>query len=187
MKETERKCNKCGETKGLDQFPKTGKNYRYHKRDCRTCVYAYYRERYSSSEEIRASASVRAATNAPKYKKYRTYWATFSVKGIYQRLKSRTKKLELGQLLSQEEFIQWYLGQDKKCFYCDVPELLAIPELFMGHYKLSIDRLDPNVGYVKGNLNLCCSRCNSIKNNFFSPSDMRDIAQRYVKPRWLNH
>lgn len=39
----------------------------------------------------------------------------------------------------------------------------------------SVDRLIPNLGYTKGNVNVICKRCNERKNNSLPPN-LRNIA-----------
>ena len=46
--------------------------------------------------------------------------------------------------------------------------------------KVSLDRLDSNVGYEPGNLVLCCSRVNLMKGPL-GLTEFRDIVQRLAK------
>lgn len=90
--------------------------------------------------------------------------------------------------ITLEDFIAWYGNEPKQCFYCDIPyELLQLNNNYThrkSHNLFTIDRLNPNGDYAKGNIVLACPLCNLVKSNFFTVDDMRAIAQRYIKPKW---
>lgn len=51
----------------------------------------------------------------------------------------------------------------------------------LGHPRSpSVDKVLPELGYVKGNVNVICRRCNLVKNNETSPRIFRRIAD-YVE------
>lgn len=108
-----------------------------------------------------------------------------SPKGHYKVLKRR-KNLNL----TQEEFLEWYNIQKRECIYCEIPEsaLKDIPGFsrITGRnlFRLSIDRLNSKLPYQLGNLGLACFRCNAIKSDFFTPSEMKILAKAFVKPKW---
>jgi len=52
--------------------------------------------------------------------------------------------------------------------------------------RLTVDRIDNSLSYSGENIVLSCPRCNMIKSNYFSFEEMREIGQKYVKPRWKN-
>lgn len=89
--------------------------------------------------------------------------------------------------ISQADFVVWYTEIDKHCAYCDIPEenIKDMIKLFpMRALRLTIDCMDNDMGYVKKNMVLACGLCNLIKNNLFTYEEMRDIAQRHIKPKW---
>ena len=108
--------------------------------------------------------------------------------GIYSNIKGRSKFYGGRPVsISKENFIEWYENAQKVCAYCDVSEEdlpLTKDTVNARTVKLNIDRIDNPKGYAKNNLVLCCQRCNYIKSDFFSFEEMREIGQRYVKPRW---
>ena len=82
----------------------------------------------------------------------------------------------------------WYNGVSKICAYCDIPENQL--NAFFNSYnyvanRLTVDCINNELGYVKGNLVLACKRCNSIKSDLFSFSEMREIAQKHIKSKWM--
>jgi len=103
----------------------------------------------------------------------------------YSNIKVRATKLGV-PFCTKEQFIEWHINQNKNCFYCDIP--LEIWELlYSGHqnkFSLSIDRKDGDLGYTPFNMVFACSQCNIIKNNILTSSEMREIAQKYIKPKW---
>ena len=48
----------------------------------------------------------------------------------------------------------------------------------------SIERKENNKGYTKNNIALACFHCNTIKSNFFTAAEMKEIAMKYVNPKW---
>jgi len=128
-------------------------------------------------------------------KKYRD-----TPQGIYSNLKGRINfsakhsnkstwgysrgRTELG--FSRDEFIEWYDKQEKKCIYCDLSEedlRFQNDKFNKGTIHLTIDCKDNDSGYVLDNIGLACLRCNSIKGYTFSFDEMREIAQKYIKPK----
>lgn len=110
-------------------------------------------------------------------------------KGIYKTLKRNAIKRGL-ELLSQDEFLLWYVQEPKECCFCGIPEPIEnnlFTDIFGRKTKrLSVDRKESSVGYIRGNLSLCCIRCNIIKSNFFSQEEMLSIGEKYIKPKWQN-
>lgn len=122
--------------------------------------------------------------NPGKFKKQdRTY--NLTPKGIYKKLKQSSR----GELvvISQEDFVEWYQAQPKKCFYCGIEEKdlpILTDSINSRSKRLSIDKIDSSRKYEKDNLVLCCLRCNLIKGDFFTQSEMVEIGQKYIARRW---
>ena len=74
------------------------------------------------------------------------------------------------------------------CAYCDVPED-RLGDFYDSYNKwsprLSVDAKDNNIGYEIGNIVLACRRCNSLKSDILSFDEMREFAQKYIKPKWV--
>jgi len=115
---------------------------------------------------------------------------------IYSQLKSRIKHSEIHRVrelkpfnITKKEFCEWYNHEPKLCSYCDLPEkeMWAMQEDFDRRVKrLELDCKDNDLGYVKNNIVLACHRCNFIKNNILTFEEMREFAQKHIKPRWLD-
>jgi len=90
-------------------------------------------------------------------------------------------------LLEKDVFISWYGSQEKKCVYCDLSEkdLWVWRDYFKSNSnRLTIDCKHNLLGYQLENIVLACERCNLMKGNLLSFSQMKEIGQRYVKPIW---
>lgn len=106
-------------------------------------------------------------------------------KGIYKVLIKRTKDKKYKEIINQNDFIKWYINEDKKCSYCGIPEeKLHLVKNYRGKLRFSIDRKDNNIGYVKENICLACLTCNRVKGEIFSPETMKKIANKFIKPIW---
>jgi len=108
--------------------------------------------------------------------------------GIYTTFKARETFYKNKPVkISREEFIEWYNDEPKVCAYCGIPEEYAylMKEKYHGLTdRLSIDCKDNDAGYLKGNLALCCDRCNFSKSNVFTYEEMKEIGEKYVRPKW---
>lgn len=115
--------------------------------------------------------------------------------GVFTRIRARVryyKKHDQKRYrpieITRELFITWYNAQPKQCAYCDIPEekipLVAVNfDKRVSHFV--IDRKDNDLGYYEENMVLSCHLCNFIKMNRFSHIEMREIAQKYIKPKWM--
>ena len=108
--------------------------------------------------------------------------------GVYTQLKGRFvfygKK---NMSITRDEFVDWYDSQKRVCVYCDIPEskLNLWTDNYHSHtLKLTVDCKNNAFGYIKNNLVLACERCNATKGNLLSFEEMRDMAQRYIRPKW---
>jgi len=91
--------------------------------------------------------------------------------------------------ISKEDFTEWYKKQPRKCAYCGIAEVdlqRATDPLIKSTYQLSVDRINNSRGYEKGNLVLCCLRCNQVKGEFLTHEEMRWVGQQIIRKRWEN-
>ncbi len=101
-------------------------------------------------------------------------------------LKRNAKGRNIEFSLSRETFAKWWYEQEQKCVYCDIPveRLCVVNRSKKLAGRLSIDRIDNSKGYILGNLALCCMSCNFIKSNLLTFDEMKEIGQKYLKPKW---
>lgn len=99
----------------------------------------------------------------------RTYKEENNDKRLFNTCKSRAKKkgLEFNLEISDIKIP-------------DVCPILGKPLVRCTPYAPSIDRIDPGVGYVKGNIQVISRLANTMKNNA-SPEDLRSFAQWALK------
>jgi len=159
-------CRKCGRELPISEFCKHRLSKDGHAWQCRECNRA-------RSRQFRKTAS-----------------------GIYTSIKGRLKfkreHLERRGTpktfsISRKDFIQWYNNQLKECVYCSIPEE-KLSQWNDSHnnkvFRLTVDCMNNELGYVKGNLVLSCLRCNGIKSDLLSHEAMLEIGQKYIKPIW---
>ena len=152
-------CTHCGEKKNLSEFNKHRITPDGLDHQCRTCANA-------RSKTFRQSPS-----------------------GIYTSIKGRFNFYHRKPFnISREQFIAWYNSQERVCVYCDIPEEhthLLDHSYGQKSSRLTVDCKDNALGHVGGNLALACYKCNYIKLDVFSFDEMREIAQKYLKPKWV--
>ena len=175
-----KQCSKCKRTKPLGDFFNASR-YRDGKYpSCKSC------------QKIATKKSVlkKWGTMGNYYSEYRNRITGGNPSIIYTKKKCNALKHNVVFTLTREEFIEWYDKQNKKCHYCGIDQAkITLNQDMMPNiniHRLTLDRLNPKKGYEKGNVVLCCSRCNLIKNNFFSEKEMLEIAEKYVKNKWKN-
>jgi len=118
--------------------------------------------------------------NIKEYNEYRNNYRTKNARGIYDVTVQGAKKRGLSVSFSRDDFEIWYNGQSRSCIYCQRSEdqvLKSDPIMQTKCNRLTIDRLDNNIGYRIDNMGLSCKRCNTIKGNFFSQSEMIEIGK----------
>ena len=110
-----------------------------------------------------------------------------SPKGIYKKLKQSIRGHKVK--ISEKSFVEWYLSQPRKCYYCGLREedMHKVKDAYNNKVnRLTIDRTDSSKGYEEGNMVLCCLRCNHIKGDFFTQSEMEKIGKIYIARKWEN-
>jgi len=190
-RQTERFCPDCQQMKSLDSFYNNkrkpdGKDWR-----CKDCHKRARRESYQRNRLNNIlSARIWQAKNPERVREIkRRHYRRHPEVEIYSRLKYK-QRYNGGELMSRQEFYDWYRKQPQVCHYCDIPrDYVWINNTQRGlmHLRLdsfSIDRKDNGRGYTLDNVVLACFLCNALKSHYFSEDEMRDIAQRYIKPKW---
>jgi len=113
---------------------------------------------------------------------------SFTPSGIFTNVKGRNKYYQHKPFkITREYFIGWYENTPKICVYCDLTEedLPKIDDSYNNKsLRLSIDSVDNELGYIEGNLAICCHRCNSLKSDILTYDEMREFGQKYIKPKW---
>lgn len=138
-------CRVCGETE-QDQF------YAQQRTLCKKCA-CRSRLDYLANNPI---AKARNQTNAVKWQNANILRQRF----LGCRIRAKKRGLEFNITLDYLE--ELLIEQQCKCFYTGLDMLLHIDK---GEHSVSIDRYDSSQGYVKGNIVLCVTWANLMKNN----------------------
>jgi len=168
---------------------------------CKRCILISQRAyKYKNRERIQKrehNRRLRLRSIDPHYStKTNTRWRQ-TAKGAYATIKNRSiSKSRRGSAqfdISYKDFLFWYNNEKKLCRYCGISlkEFLLIRHNLFGIAQrtnvLTIDRLDSNIPYQRGNLGFACYLCNHCKGYVFSDTEFKDIAERFIKPRLMRY
>lgn len=145
-------CSRCKVFKDQDDF-EPGKTKC---KSCRAKLFHYY-EQHRDREIARATASQnkdRQTTNEKKRARNRKNSVSYILCGI----KSRAKRRGIPFDLSHEDIVI-----PTHCPVLGIP--LMIGDGTAGDNSPSVDRIIPNLGYVKGNIRIVSHRANTIRSN----------------------
>jgi hypothetical protein len=135
-----RKCSKCGEFYDVKLFASDGEGGI--RRCCIFCRKEYTKQNYEDTKSSLERAII-----------YRCkYW------------KKRAKDENIPYNINYDYVMDILQKQDCKCFYSD-REMLLDGSREDHNYSLSIDKVIPELGYVKGNVVFCIHKINMVKNN----------------------
>lgn len=93
------------------------------------------------------------------------------------------------KIISEEDFKDFYKEDhfDRECKFCEIKEseildlrdkgLIQTKRLSNRGVKMEVDRLEPNNGYIKGNIVTCCYWCNNAKTDEFSAEEFNPIGK----------
>ena len=96
------------------------------------------------------------------------------------------------------EYFKKFYGRDndtnRKCDYCDITEkqieilikndLITTKRLYSRGEHIEVDQRNPNNGYTKKNIVLCCYWCNNAKSDEFAYHEFKDIIAPKMKEVW---
>lgn len=107
---------------------------------------------------------------------------------VYSSYRDKCKRKDIAFEITLDDFIKI---TTQNCFYCGSPPTASYGEYFVtgiragmkkvnGTYVYNgIDRIDPNSGYVHGNMRACCTYCNFAKSNR-NEKDFFDWIKRLI-------
>lgn len=178
-------CKKCKLEKEMDEFYnaksfKDGKTY-----ECKVCM-TFYRQK--NKEKNRLYAANRQKTNPEKVRKLNNeYWERLDVaKKLIRQARQRSKRKNIPFNLTESDLII-----PNQCPFLETPFILG--KKFNYQYTYSLDRIDNNKGYIKGNVQILTMKANNMKNsaslnellmfakNIFLQNKDNEIVQNIVK------
>jgi hypothetical protein len=134
-------CTKCNIKKKIDRFDKKSKSKNGYNPSCKDCC-RLYRQANKDKISVRKRKKLIADPRSP----------------LLASAKRRAKKENLPFNLALEDI---YIP--KYCPYINIP--LAVGEGGVSPNSPSLDRIDPNLGYIKGNVITVSFKANSMKQN----------------------
>lgn len=151
------KCKRCEEVKPLFefQFGRKGKKDEY---------------RYAFCNECRRTQIRHSMNDDPKR----------AMKDRFNRLRRRAKSNNIPFDLSFEYYYGIFEKQKRRCFYTDVMLDWSYGNGQNFLSDVSVDKIIPELGYVKGNIVFTTTRVNSAKSNF-----SLDEVRRWM-PDWYS-
>lgn len=156
--ENKKRCPKCGEEKERSFFHKNKQTKDGLKCWCKACVlidnksreekYNLTRKAYRQGETYKEIKRNYYKTNTQKILTDNAAWRQ-TFKGRLLSYKRAAKKRNIGWLLSDDEFKQYW---QQPCYYCGIDI-----------ETIGIDRIENDKGYFVENCVPCCTICNSMK------------------------
>lgn len=158
-------CTKCERILPFEAFAASTKAKTGLQSACRECVSKM--QRAYRAENLSVRRETEAASRAKCH-----------IADKWRHLRRRAEKKNV-PVCTRVEFESWHAKQALQCVYCDASESEAVR--LYGH-RLHVDRIEAPLGYVTGNMQFACHRCNLTKNKYLTHEQMREIAQRYFNP-----
>lgn len=160
-------CSKCNEIKIITEFPLMRPNLpsKYRLSYCTHCRYIQSRE--NVFKDLNRLNNER-----------------------YTRLKNRCHLKNIPFNISKEEFIEQYNNQKGKCFYTDFEfNEKAYQEQKISRNGFSIDKIIPQLGYIKGNIVFCSTYSNAMKlnSNLLEVEKYLPSFYKRIKNFWKNN
>lgn len=142
-------CHICGEYKDIDQFSFAGSN-KYiirQNRDCR-CNQCKTRQRKKVESEYSAQEKLMSV-----------------LQKRWLGAKDRAQKKNIPFTITKEDLYNLWISQEGKCA---ISNLQMTYELNEGriYTNISIDQIQPQLGYTKDNIQLVCMAVNQLKSDF---------------------
>ena len=140
-----KKCFKCKNVKVTDEFSKNRSTFDGFQKCCKECF-----SNYDSVKKGYEKKNIKYKTNLG------TYFSTKTSK-----LKSKSNDKNMGFDLTTNFLLDLYEKQNRRCFFTNIEIKHNIG--CHQHDSISVERLDPNKGYVEDNVVLACFAINSFK------------------------
>lgn len=156
-----KQCTICNSEKEIDEFLRDKHSKGGYRNQCKACL----RERNKGVWERRSEGYNRAM------RKFRSTWKGATQTSL-SAAKLRTRELNLPELNIDNEYLREILeAQNYKCALTGVD---LIPK--GGWLCPSLDKMDPTLGYVKGNVQWVTKRANLLKGNL-TMEQLRELCK----------
>lgn len=158
-------CPGCKQTLSISEFFLNRSRHDGHADYCKKCARAYCLKWERKNAKYVCKRHCEYARTPNQYSKKR-----------YRLLKDRAKTRGENFNLTQEEFRRWYSTQEQTCYYCE--QQLSQTGRYEDNVS-TIDRKDNKELYILENMALACKRCNRVKSDIFTETQMLEIARKY--------
>jgi hypothetical protein len=147
-----KRCFKCKEWKDLSLFNKAPKLSGGVAKMCREC--------YNNHEAVKRCGKNRASRKIKSFKED----IAFYIKTRAYSIRSRCNQQKVPYDIDAEYLYELWNLQQGRCYYSNL-EMKSEGKVhgFQSWFSPSVDRKDPTLGYIKGNVVWCCSCVNSFK------------------------
>ena len=169
----EKKCSVCGEIRPIEEFHRDNSRLDGHRNECKPCKSDRDHRYYCGNrlKSLETSRRYKTKNRDRVLKKQRQYKKDNYESIMLSTIKKRAKTLGIESNLDISD-----INIPDKC------PLLGIPLVPSGmknnrDSSPSVDRKNPDKGYVKGNIAIISYRANRIKNNA-KPYELKKIAKR---------
>ena len=172
---TEKPCKKCGEIKKIEDFPERKEAADGHRNECNKCrskLYAPKKQERDPEKEYTCNTCKEVKLGSEFYDTASKMCAVCEGKRMHEYRKtldgalkelvgsaksnSKSKKGEASKFEIDFEFVKGlYEQQGGRCYYSGIEMTTS------GQFKMSLERLDNNKGYIKDNLVLVCLEFNN--------------------------
>lgn len=108
---------------------------------------------------------------------------------IYQILVTNAKKRAYVIEFALIDFVKWWYATPDTCFYCKRALKEIAKDNISTRYisRLTIDRIDNDIGYNIDNIAKCCWLCNRVKSNDFTKDEMLKIGSVINEIKRVNY
>lgn len=168
-------CTKCQLEQDIELFVKCSANKDGHYSWCKKCQSKINRKYWRSKDEQKKHYIT--VSNNPDPKKA----LEFSIQNLVSHAKSRSKTRNLPYDITYDYLMELYYQQAGRCYYTNTPmKLKGIGRINRDLLIISIDRILPKNGYVKGNVVLCCLGINLLKHSH-TPNVLMETLQIFYE------
>lgn len=168
----QKRCHRCTRWKDISLFNKSGRP------SVGGGVAKMCRECYNTHPAVKKSEKARLKRKQNAFVNDFEYWMV----GRKNYLRSSTKSRSIPFDLDLEFMLDLWRKQGGKCYYTDLPMIAGRDEKtqFQRWDAPSLDRKDPDKGYMKGNVVWCIFGVNAFKNSLTE----EQFLERLREIRW---
>lgn len=179
-------CSRCKQEKDINEFSLRNARPCGRHSWCKNCCNAHnraYSRKILNSKDLypRNLCKTTKEKHDRQIIRLSNYHKKYPERVLYDNMRKRSRKQNLSILL-ESDFRMWYFNQGKQCEYCGISDELALKLL---NFRLGVDKIIPENGYVIGNMVLSCARCNWIKGKWLTYDEMKRIGIEIIKPKWV--